>query len=330
MSRFAARSPLIGIGRGASGPLRARLIEAAMSSLMLDFAQQEYWLRGRRFSSLSAITGWSYTRSGTAFDLAGTTSFGPNVPRRTSAGLLVEAGATNLFLNSDVGATQGITLTAVQHVLSMKGTGSITLTGTATGTLNGTGANDIVSLAFTPTAGVVTFTVSGSCTQVQVETSTIGVRSSYVPTAGVAAARGNCAASFTFTQGLPHSVIARFQTYAPAASRRVIDFATTTPLFTLSTTSLSTFDGTTTTSKTGLTDMASRTVTGASAHATGDVAVTADGATVATGTTPAAGPGGTIWLGSNSGTNNFLAGTLSLFALLPRRVSNVDLQAVTL
>jgi len=98
MPSFAARSPVLGIGRGASGGLRGRLLEAALSGLLLDFTNQEYWVRGRRSSSLLAIPGWSYTRSGTAYDLAGTTSFGANTPRRTSAGLLVEAASTNLAL----------------------------------------------------------------------------------------------------------------------------------------------------------------------------------------------------------------------------------------
>ena len=69
---------------------------------------------------------------------------------------------TQLLANPDAPATQSVTLSAVQHQLTLFGTGSVTLSGAATGTLTGTGASNRVSLSFTPTAGSVTFTVSGS------------------------------------------------------------------------------------------------------------------------------------------------------------------------
>ena len=69
---------------------------------------------------------------------------------------------TQLLASPDAPATQSVTLSAVQHQLTLFGTGSVTLSGAATGTLTGTGASNRVSLSFTPTAGSVTFTVSGS------------------------------------------------------------------------------------------------------------------------------------------------------------------------
>ena len=69
---------------------------------------------------------------------------------------------TQLLASPDAPATQSLTLSAVQHQLTLFGTGSVTLSGAATGTLTGTGASNRVSLSFTPTAGSVTFTVSGS------------------------------------------------------------------------------------------------------------------------------------------------------------------------
>lgn len=89
----------------------------------------------------------------------------------------------NLFLNSATGATQSITLVADAHTLSFKGTGSITIGGTGSGTLNGTGASDRVSLAFTPTAGSVSFTVTGSITEVVV---CRGAYQQYIPTTSAA------------------------------------------------------------------------------------------------------------------------------------------------
>lgn len=77
-------------------------------------------------------------------------------------------GAVNLLLNTETLATQSRTVTAVGHTLSFTGTGSITLSGASTaGPLVGTGVNDRVSLTFTPTAGSLTLTVSGSVTKGQ-------------------------------------------------------------------------------------------------------------------------------------------------------------------
>jgi hypothetical protein len=87
-----------------------------------------------------------------------------------SRGLDLWAPRTNLFLNSDAPATQNCTVTAAAHTLSFKGTGSITLSGASTtGPLNGTGANNRVQLDFTPSAGSLTLTVSGTVTEVQLE-----------------------------------------------------------------------------------------------------------------------------------------------------------------
>ena len=77
-------------------------------------------------------------------------------------------GVVNQLLNTETLATQSRAVTAVGHTLSFTGTGSITLSGASTaGPLVGTGANDRVSLTFTPTAGSLTLTVSGSVTKGQ-------------------------------------------------------------------------------------------------------------------------------------------------------------------
>jgi hypothetical protein len=71
----------------------------------------------------------------------------------------------NLLTSTATLATQTKTVTAVSHTLYIKGTGSVTLSGVATGTLSGTGASDRVSLVFTPTAGSLVMTVSGTVTE---------------------------------------------------------------------------------------------------------------------------------------------------------------------
>jgi hypothetical protein len=76
----------------------------------------------------------------------------------------------NLLTGTATMATQTRAVTAAQHRLSFKGTGTVTLTGSSTaGPLVGTGAGDIVGLTFTPTAGNLTLTVSGSVTEAQLE-----------------------------------------------------------------------------------------------------------------------------------------------------------------
>lgn len=88
-------------------------------------------------------------------------------------GIRYEQARTNLFLNNRAAATQNITVSATAYTLSFFGTGTITLSGTSTaGPLVGTGATDRVTLTFTPTAGTLTCTVSGSMDLVQVEAGT--------------------------------------------------------------------------------------------------------------------------------------------------------------
>lgn len=79
-------------------------------------------------------------------------------------------GTRNLLLATDVLATQSKTVTAVAHTLAFTGTGTVTLSGASTaGPLVGTGAGNRVSLTFTPSAGSLTLTVSGSVTLGQLE-----------------------------------------------------------------------------------------------------------------------------------------------------------------
>ena len=77
----------------------------------------------------------------------------------------------NILLATETLATQSVTTLAATYTLSFTGTGSVTLSGAATGALTGTGT-DRVSLTFTPTAGTLTLTVSGSVTKAQVELGT--------------------------------------------------------------------------------------------------------------------------------------------------------------
>ena len=94
--------------------------------------------------------------------------------------ILLEPQRTNRLLNSATVVTQTITTTAVDNTLSFYGTGTITLSGTFSGSLVGTGTSNRVSLTFTPTVGNLVLTVSGTCTNGQLETGSYAT--SYIPT----------------------------------------------------------------------------------------------------------------------------------------------------
>jgi hypothetical protein len=101
-------------------------------------------------------------------------------------GLLIEEQRSNLLLNSSLAgtnlATQSVTVTAVAHTLSFYGTGNIVLTGVASATLTGTGAYPTRStLTFTPTAGSLTLTVTGTVQYAQLEIGSFAT--SFIPTA---------------------------------------------------------------------------------------------------------------------------------------------------
>ena len=82
---------------------------------------------------------------------------------------LIEPQRTNLVFPSANATTQVRAVTAVIHTLSFYGTGTVTLSGAFSGSLVGTGTNNRVSLTFTPTAGNLTLTVSGTVTDWQLE-----------------------------------------------------------------------------------------------------------------------------------------------------------------
>jgi hypothetical protein len=79
------------------------------------------------------------------------------------------SGKVNLLLATATLSTQNVTTTAQNYTLSFVGTGSITLSGTATGTYNA-GSHTI-----TCTAGTLTLTVSGSVLTADLRPANVGV-----------------------------------------------------------------------------------------------------------------------------------------------------------
>jgi hypothetical protein len=113
-------------------------------------------------------------------------------------GLLAEPAATNLLLNNTTLSTQSVTVSATAYTLSFLGTGTVTLSGVSTaGPLVGTGAANRVSLTFTPTAGSLTLTVTGTVSNAQLEAGTSP--SSIIPTAGASVTRAADNVSFSLS-----------------------------------------------------------------------------------------------------------------------------------
>ena len=174
----------VGYQRLGPGPL----FSPGLPSLVLNFLSTPGTLDPRITFTRASV--------GTYFDATGTMQTAPaNTPRwdydpntHVLKGLLLENSVTNVLLNSAALGTQSVTVTAQAYTLSFYGTGTVTLSGVSTaGPLAGTGAATRVALTFTPTAGSLTCTVTGSVTNAQLEAGPSPT--SYIATAGTATAR---------------------------------------------------------------------------------------------------------------------------------------------
>lgn len=205
-----------GLNGGASRPVRSRL------GLALEPLVDRYRMaRGGVLAPMARPSIMAFTRASVATDgsAAGDLdSYAVDAIRNgyaggQRAGWLLEGQAQNLLLNSTALSTQSVTVTAAQHTLSFYGTGTVTLSGASTaGPLVGTGATNLVQLQFTPTAGSLTLTVSGSVTNAQLEANYYA--SSRIVTAGTQVTRANENAAITgnpfaaiFSNGAPSGFV---------------------------------------------------------------------------------------------------------------------------
>lgn len=94
---------------------------------------------------------------------------GNHATQPTAASRPVLSARVNLLIGTETLATQSVTTLATNYTLSFSGTGSVTLSGTATGTYSAG------TRAITCTAGTLTITVSGSVTQADLRVTNTGV-----------------------------------------------------------------------------------------------------------------------------------------------------------
>jgi hypothetical protein len=160
----------------------------AVPSLDLRFAESKSLIdavSGQQLITFSRASGGAVVNSAGQIEIVAA-----NVPRFThdpvtleSLGLLVEEQRTQLLELTDTLATQTKTVAAVAHTLSFYGTGTVALSGAHSATVVGTGAYPARrTLTFTPTAGSLTLTVTGTVQFGQLEAGLFAT--SYIPNAG--------------------------------------------------------------------------------------------------------------------------------------------------
>lgn len=103
-------------------------------------------------------------------------------------GLLIEEGRSNLLLGSQAPALQTISVSAQPYCLSFYGSGSINLSGAASGIIAGAGAYPARRMfTFIPAAGSLTLSISGDVSFAQCEAGAFAT--SWIPTLGAASSR---------------------------------------------------------------------------------------------------------------------------------------------
>jgi len=252
-------------------------------------------------------------------------------------GLLVEEQRTNLLLNSATLSTQSVTVTATAHTLSFYGTGTITLSGASSaGPLIGTGVYpNRVTLTFTPTAGTLTLTVTGTVSNAQLEAGAFAT--SYIPTAAASATRNADVASVGVSQFPASST-------AFTLGIKFISMSTAAPAIALCLFNASPFSnriqvnlfGNVAVFNSGILDVniTSGVTTGQRANryaaiANNDFATSLNGGAVETDTSVLV-PSGVITLGiGNTGGGALLSGWIENVIYIPRRLTNAELQART-
>jgi hypothetical protein len=132
------------------------------SSPVLDVAFSAYSGSGNTFT---CATGQTVTRNGTAFIAGdGYHAVAPSDAARMVLGRMPYGGRGNLLNATATLATQNVAVAATAYTLQFTGAGTITLSGA-----HSAGPLSAGTHTFTPSAGTLTLTVSGSVTNAQLE-----------------------------------------------------------------------------------------------------------------------------------------------------------------
>ena len=302
----------------------------------------------------------TFTRASTAtyFDATGTMQTAAvNTPRwdydpvaHVLNGLLLEDQRTNLLLNSAALGTQSVAVTAQLYTLSFYGTGTITKSGAATGALVGTGAfPQRVSQSFTPTAGTLTLTVTGSVLNAQLE-ALQDFPTSYIPTTVAAVTRNidicqitpaNMALSWFVPPGGTWFAEFRYFDPTPTGNPRVISRSDIgsgglTPCQITPTNQVAQFEPAASTVTSATVVSANTVVKAASTWAAGQMKICVNGGAVASSAVTASGYAVYATAGVSLMTTpatppagNFTSGHLRRVRYWPRVLADAELQSVT-
>lgn len=252
-------------------------------------------------------------------------------------GLLIEESRVNRILNSDAPSTQNVSSPAAVTSLSFYGTGSITLSGAYSATLNGTGAfpNRAV-LVFTPGAGTITLAITGDVQFAQLEAGAFPT--SYMPTTGAAFTRQRDIASidqsdlkFDPTVGTCFAEFSVEWDTAGGTRMVVITDNNGRLVYSNSDNLARVYDGTNNRNASGAISSGSTYKVASSWGAPG-LRIVKDGGTVSAGTafSGSMGTASIIRLGANTtGSANILCGWIKKLRFWPYQMSGSDLQHLT-
>lgn len=180
-----------------------RQFPAKGSTLDIDCINNRSVIAGVYGTALATATA-TRTTTATYFDSAGVLQTAAiNEPifeydpiLRRPLGLRILGQSRNEYTNSATLSTQSVVVTAQPYTISFIGSGTIALSGVSTaGPLVGIDANTRVSLTFTPTAGTLISTVSGTVSNAQLQAGNIF--DSYIPTGASAETRAADVISFS-------------------------------------------------------------------------------------------------------------------------------------
>lgn len=177
--------------RGSSffGAYGAYLLDGRLPSLIADFRNNvfatrsldvyDYALAGQPAALVASFRDNAYLTSGRETMLShprhGLITSGRSTTMivRDEDGIY-KHGAHNLYRNGAGGAQAITVVSGRDYTIRMKGTGSIGYSGAATGTLSGTGADDVVRVEVTAASTTLTVTPSGSTSEIAVYQSDLG------------------------------------------------------------------------------------------------------------------------------------------------------------